>query len=297
MKKNRAVVLGASGSIGKYLYNQLRSNGFTVVGTCFTSSSDDLIEFDVTKQSLSDIVPDVCETDMIFIMFAKINPNWVFYNSIESHEINVCATKKIIDQANEVGAKIFFPSTEYVFDGKNGGYIETNKTNPSTLYGIQKVEVEDYIIRNVTNWCIFRLGANIMMSKSVYCPISNMYNSLLKGDAKIALDNQFTITKVEDTIDCLITLACDDKYLNNIYHISALPYVDRLTVVNSIIRYSKYREMMQYLTIESLDMIDFPERRPKKHWLSNKKLLKTIKYEFQIPEKIIQDKVKILDEL
>jgi dTDP-4-dehydrorhamnose reductase len=57
--------------------------------------------------------------------------------------VNGAATSSVANEAREIGARVVYISTDYVFDGdKPGAYIETDKPNPQSVYGASKLAGE-----------------------------------------------------------------------------------------------------------------------------------------------------------
>src|SRR5207302_2945059 len=90
--------------------------------------------------------------------------------------------------AAEVGAEIVHVSTDYVFDGRKGGYVESDETNPLQAYGRAKLAGEDlvrvanprhYIVRSA--WIYGEGGKNF---------VSQMPALVDRGDPLRAVDDQ-----------------------------------------------------------------------------------------------------------
>ena len=60
--------------------------------------------------------------------------------------INVDATKRLADLAGEI--PFIFLSTDQVFDGLKGHYVETDQVNPLNVYGQTKAEAERAVLEN-----------------------------------------------------------------------------------------------------------------------------------------------------
>src|SRR6516162_3545969 len=56
--------------------------------------------------------------------------------------LNVTGTLELAKQLADEGVTPVFFSTDNVFDGKEGGYVDEAPTNPVNQYGAQKAEVE-----------------------------------------------------------------------------------------------------------------------------------------------------------
>lgn len=135
------LIIGASGFIGRHLYNYCKENGIDILGTYYTHSyNEEWIQFDICTNELNGIrqrclngkVPDA-----VIICGANASIDGCKRNEDKSNQLNVVGTKRIIDQASAMGVKTVFLSSEAVFDGKKGLYSEEDVPNPITLYGRQ----------------------------------------------------------------------------------------------------------------------------------------------------------------
>ena len=80
-----------------------------------------------------------------------------------------------------------------------GSTKEKSKPNPVNVYGKTKYLVEKHLIESgYDRYHIVRTGANINMSNEYRCMIEDTYLTLLKEDPRMASDNLFTITDVND---------------------------------------------------------------------------------------------------
>ena len=63
-----------------------------------------------------------------------------------AHLINISASEVLAEKATELDIPLVHFSTDYVFDGlKKDAYVETDKTNPQSVYGKTKCEGEEKI--------------------------------------------------------------------------------------------------------------------------------------------------------
>src|ERR1035441_5863833 len=67
-------------------------------------------------------------------------------NPALANKINVGATAQLAALA--AGADFIFFSTDLVFDGRKGNYIETDAVNPLSVYGETKVQAEQIVLTN-----------------------------------------------------------------------------------------------------------------------------------------------------
>ncbi len=288
------IVFGASGLLGSELFKSLKKQNKSIYGTFFKNKLfDELKYFNILKDKVLDKF-DITDEDSCYVFSSKIDPNWIFKNKEESNLINIIALKKIIDEIVTTGAKIVFFSTEIVFDGKVGGYRESDEPKPTTLYAKQKLEIEEYIKLKSNNYLILRTGATLAWEKEQNCPIVKTYESLLQNDAKMIEDNLLTITDVHDTISILNNLI-QRKMTNEIFHIVSNPPILRTRIADMIISNSKNKSIKDY-NVVSLESIKYLEERPLKSWLDNSKVKSLLSCDFNIPEDIILKKIELIDE-
>lgn len=75
----------------------------------------------------------------------------------QARTINSDAPALLAEEAKKIGALLVHYSTDYVFDGSKGSpYLETDPTNPKSVYGKTKLEGEQAISESGANFLIFR---------------------------------------------------------------------------------------------------------------------------------------------
>ena len=136
----RAIIVGASGLIGSRLAQAAGARGVTVIGTYFERPVPGMTRFDLRDGRVLDIVPDLGPGDAVYLLSAEVAPDRVLADPDGSRRLNVRAAIGCLDDVLGVGAKAFFLSTEYVFDGRSGPYDEDDEPRPLSVYGISKLE-------------------------------------------------------------------------------------------------------------------------------------------------------------
>jgi len=86
-----------------------------------------------------------------------------------AYQINVTAPEVLASMARELDIPLIHFSTDYVFDGlKKGAYVETDQTNPQSVYGKTKCEGEEKVRTHAkhiilrTNWVFGSHGDNFL---------------------------------------------------------------------------------------------------------------------------------------
>ena len=157
----RVLIIGASGFIGKYLVRRLKETTICeIVGTFFSSAPQDELCFwhqvELTDTSGLEQVFRLARPDVVVHLAAVADVNTVERHPERATAVNVGGTSSITRLCVQHQAKLVFVSTEYVFDGERGPYLEDDTPQPNTHYGQTKWEAEQLVSRISTPWSILR---------------------------------------------------------------------------------------------------------------------------------------------
>lgn len=137
-KFNKILLTGINGQVGHALYPKLQALGEVV--------AVDRNQLDLSNPAAIRAVVQHIKPDLI------INP--AAYTAVDKAEsepelanaINGIAPGIFAEEAAKLGALLVHYSTDYVFDGKKTtAYVETDETNPLSVYGASKLEGEKAI--------------------------------------------------------------------------------------------------------------------------------------------------------
>jgi dTDP-4-dehydrorhamnose reductase len=144
----RVTIFGASGLLGKALMQEWR-------------------EGDVSGLSSRDA--DIRDAKRVQEVVRKTHPDWIVlaaaYTDVDGCEsnshlafaVNRDGAVNVAAAAKEVGAKLVFLSSDYVFDGKKTAPYETGDArNPQSVYGRTKAEAEIKLLELMPGCCIAR---------------------------------------------------------------------------------------------------------------------------------------------
>jgi len=112
---------------------------------------------------------DLRDSSQVNTLVKSVLPDWIVlaaaYTDVDGCEknpelafaVNATGAKNVALAARDCNARVFFVSTDYVFDG-NGTrpYDATDPVKPINTYGASKAAGEQAIQENHSNWCIGR---------------------------------------------------------------------------------------------------------------------------------------------
>ena len=152
----KALIIGGSGQVGGHLSNKLGNLGKSVVITHHRQATSNSIFLDiVSKDKVHQLISEFKPTH-IYLPAAATNVDECEKNPDSTFPVNVTGVQNVVEAANHVNARLIYFSTDYIFDGVNGPYNESEPPNPICEYGKQKVCAEHYILSSCKDFLIIR---------------------------------------------------------------------------------------------------------------------------------------------
>ena len=204
-EKTKYLITGYRGQLGYDLKRELNNRGeFNILAV-------DINEMDITNRDEVLKVINDYKPDVIFHCAA-----WTSVDKAETEEekvynVNVLGTKNITDASMMVGAKLFYMSTDYIFDGtKEGLYNELDKPNPKSVYGKTKYLGEEEIRRNPKHFItriswVFGINGNNFIKTML--KLSDSHDELSVVDDQIG-----SPTYTTDLAKILVEMSYTDKF-------------------------------------------------------------------------------------
>lgn len=160
----KILVTGANGLLGQALVRQLLEKKHEVLATGkgpsrliiaalpnYSYKELDLTDGPTVQQFILDAKPEI-----IVHAAAMTQVDQCELDKPGCYNINVTATRFIIDAAKLINARIVYVSTDFVFDGQNGPYSETDEPMPVNYYGSTKLVAEKAVMESGLSWAIAR---------------------------------------------------------------------------------------------------------------------------------------------
>lgn len=162
MNRRTILITGAEGQLGQLLQRYFTTTNHDVIAP----SEATLL---VTNADAVHAAIDSVQPDIVIHAAAVTAVDWCESHPDEAAAVNVTGTHNVVTAARNVGARVIYLSTDYVFDGtKRGPYVETDVPNPMSVYGKtklageQQVHPSDLIVR--TSWLYSAVGNNIFVT-------------------------------------------------------------------------------------------------------------------------------------
>lgn len=200
----KCLVTGYNGQLGYDIVKELKKRNIECLGI-------DKDELDLTKK------------DEVFDFVKKYNPNIIIhcaaYTQVDKaeenkelcYDVNVNATKYLVNVCNEIGSKICYISTDYVFNGDIEGYHKVDeKTDPINYYGLTKYLGEEEVIKNEKHFIVriswvFGINGNNFIKTMLRL-------SETKDELNVVCDQIGSPTYTYDLAKLLVDMVSTDKY-------------------------------------------------------------------------------------
>ena len=265
----KILITGANGLLGQHLVKLLLDA--TAHDIIATGKGDP--RYVVQNSRLHYYALDITDGMAVHSLFEKLLPDTIVHcaaltqadecelNPIKAWEINVTATRFIVEAAKKINAFLIFISTDFVFDGINGPYKETDTVNPVSYYGSTKVAAEKSVAESGLPYAIAR---TCLLYGNIFVGTRNNVISWVKENLeqvkkiKVVSDQWRTPTFVEDLAKGILLIA--EKKAVGLFHISGKDFLSPYDMAMATAAYLNLDASL----IEKVDASVFtqPAKRP-----------------------------------
>jgi len=188
---------------------------------------------------------DITNRKEVFNLFNRIKPDVTIHTAAETNvdkceiqkklawKINVEGTRNVAEACSEANAKMVYISTDYVFDGEKGLYVEEDTPNPINHYGVTKLEGENQVKKLCKNYVILRTSVLYGWHSWKQNFVTWVINSLKqKKEISIVEDHSNTPTLADNLAE--ITIEAVQKNLRGLYHASGSQRISRYQFAQQI---------------------------------------------------------------
>jgi perosamine synthetase len=174
MKRNpkKILITGVSGLLGNNLARYFRGKN-NVWGLYFShpvtiegiqTRKADILSEGLLKQMVQDLCPDI-----VIHCASLTNIDFCERNKELTDRVNVFGTRAVVESIKDSDTKLVYISSDSIYDGIKGDFLETDPVNPQNYYGLSKYKGELEALRK-DNYLILRtnlFGWNIQKKPSI----------------------------------------------------------------------------------------------------------------------------------
>lgn len=202
----KVLVTGVKGQLGFDVVNELTKRGHEAIGV-------DIAEMDITDKLSVDTVISSVRPQAVIHCAA-----WTAVDAAEDNEdkvraVNATGTKYIAEACRDVGAKLMYISTDYVFDGQGTTpwQPDCKDYKPLNVYGKTKLEGELAVANTLKEYFIVRIAWVFGVNGKNF--IKTMLNVGKTHDTVRVVNDQIgTPTYTFDLARLLVDMIETDKY-------------------------------------------------------------------------------------
>jgi dTDP-4-dehydrorhamnose reductase len=209
---------------------------------------------------------------------AMTQPDHCELNPVDCWNVNVTATRFLVDAAESIDAKFIYISTDFVFDGLHGPYKETDATGPVNYYGSSKLAAEKSVMESKLQWVVVRtvlVYGNILIGNRSNVISWVKENLESNRPIKVVNDQLRTPTYAEDLARGILLVL--KKNATGIFHISG---EEQMSPYDMALATADYLNLDKSLiTKVNADTFTQPARRPLKTGFIIDKAKKELNYQ------------------
>lgn len=223
----KILITGSNGLLGQKLVHLISSSEYDLIAT---SRGENRMHF---KEGYTYKSLDICVEQEVINLLSEEKPDYVINTAAMTNvdqceedkngcdALNITAVKHLIKACESINAHLIHLSTDFIFDGEDGPYKETDLPNPISYYGESKLKAEEVVKQCKSPWSIARTvlvyGITEGMSRSnIILWVKNSIES--KKDINVVNDQWRTPTLAEDLASGCFLIAKNDA--TGIFNIS-----------------------------------------------------------------------------
>jgi dTDP-4-dehydrorhamnose reductase len=220
----KIMIVGGSGLLGGHLIYAAQRD-FDVVATYLGHPIEvpgcTCIPMDITDTQGTENIVLNKKPDVIILSAAQRNVDYCEQNREEVWKINVEGARNVALASKKSDSKLIYLSTDLVFDGNKGQYVEEDTTNPMNHYGVTKLEGEREVERVLEDHAIARVSVlyDVNPFKHTTNFVAWVYSNL-KQEKPLSLytDQYRNATYIKNACNALISIFKKDE--KGIFHVA-----------------------------------------------------------------------------
>jgi dTDP-4-dehydrorhamnose reductase len=299
----RILITGSNGLLGQKIIKNLdtvRKGQYEVLATSqgenriTEKSGYQYKSLDITNAAEINAVFDNFKPDIVINTAAMTNVDVCEVEKVKCRQLNVEAVMHLVNASRKHNSHFIHLSTDFVFDGKDGPYKETDEPKPLSYYGQSKFDSERLLEESDIKWSNVRTiivyGVAEAMSRTNIVLWAKQ--ALEKGDPLSIVNDQFrSPTLAEDLAEGCLLIA--DQGKEGTYHISGK---DQMSIVELVKRVAAYFKLdATEINEVSSNTLNQAAKRPPKTGFKLDKAIAELNYQphtFEEGLQIIEEQLK-----
>ncbi|MCX5658009.1 MAG: NAD(P)-dependent oxidoreductase [Candidatus Omnitrophica bacterium] len=227
MAKPKMLLITSTGLVGGNIRRVLDAQGCDVVQTYYPSvDKPQGLPVDISsKLSVQELFEKVSPS-IVILNAALTNVEFCQENRDIAWKINVTGTQNVASACKDCKSKLVFFSSDYVFDGQAGPYLETDAPHPINVYGETKLAAELFIQDALDDYLVIRTtivyGYEALAKNFCY----RLINTLKAGQQiKVPNDQRGSPTYAYNLAEVVVNLI--EKNNKGLYNVVGKEVVDR----------------------------------------------------------------------
>ena len=183
--------------------------------------------------------------------------------------INAHSAGELAAQANNVGARFIYISTDSVFDGISGGYAETDVARPQNSYARSKLAGEEAVLRATRRALVLRVNFFAWNMQRKDSLAEWILSRLKRGEAVPGFsDTTFSPVLANDISGWILRLV--DLDFNGILHMGSADHCSKYEFAREIAKVFQFDDSLIRRTLMEESTLLAP--RPRNTWLRTESL-------------------------
>ena len=278
----RILVTGSSGFLGSYVEKRCRLEGIDVFGA---SSRDRENSIDISDDGQMQKMIEKIKPDCIINCAAMTDVDQCERQPDKAHRVNATGPQNLAKACREKNIRLVHVSTDAVFDGERGGYSEDSVTSPVNVYARTKLEGEQLIAANISDYVLARVNFYGLNEKGK--GLLNWALASLVGEKEMTGfdDVIFNPLWAADLAECLVKLS--QMSYSGILNCAGDQVMSKYDFLKAVAHTLGYREAK--INRSASDKSALYARRPKKTYLLNKKMHELLNTKIHTLEEVLCD--------
>lgn len=269
----RFLILGASSLFGQRAWERL--GPARAVATYCRHPVPGGVRFDALSDDIGPLLAREPDIRHALVMFAEAGIDACAREPARAHALNVDATVAVLERLIAAGVTPVFVSTDTVFDGTRGGYVESDPAAPILTYGRLKLAVERHLAAQGGPHVVVRVAKLVDRRPGRKSFFGDWIGAIRAGrPVRCAIDQTLSPIDLDDAVDALVRLA--ESGCEGVFHVGgpgAWNRVDLFEVLERELRRVDPAVEGMCETCSIRDFAGFAEPRPLDTSLNSGKLI------------------------